>query len=51
VIAVVIGCLLFGEKVDWGDATGMTLMLGAAFLALRPGAPRPAVGAAAAEPA
>ena len=36
VIAVVIGCSLFGEKLDWGDASGMTLMLGAAWLALRP---------------
>ncbi len=36
VIAVVLGCSFFGEKLDWGDATGMTLMLGAAGLALRP---------------
>jgi drug/metabolite transporter (DMT)-like permease len=36
VIAVVIGCWLFGEKLDWGDAAGMTLMLCAAGLALRP---------------
>jgi drug/metabolite transporter (DMT)-like permease len=42
VIAVVIGCGLFGEKLDWGDASGMTLMLGAAWLALRP-ASRPKV--------
>ena len=42
VIAVVIGCGFFGEKLDWGDAVGMTLMLGAAGLALRP-APRPAI--------
>lgn len=35
VIAVVIGCTLFGEKLDWGEAVGMTLMLGAAGLALR----------------
>jgi drug/metabolite transporter (DMT)-like permease len=42
VIAVAIGCGLFGEKLDWGDASGMTLMLGAAWLALRP-APRPRV--------
>src|SRR3984885_5561986 len=34
VIAVVIGCSFFGEKLDWGDAVGMTLMLGAALLAL-----------------
>jgi drug/metabolite transporter (DMT)-like permease len=42
VIAVVIGCWFFGEKLDWGDAVGMTLMLGAAGLALRPasGGPR-----------
>jgi len=36
VIAVAIGCSFFGEKLDWGDAIGMTLMLGAAGLALRP---------------
>src|ERR1700761_4402659 len=36
VIAVVIGCGLFGEKLDWGDVAGMALMLGAAGLALRP---------------
>jgi drug/metabolite transporter (DMT)-like permease len=36
VIAVIIGCSLFGEKLDWGDAAGMTLMLAAAGLALRP---------------
>ena len=41
VIAVVIGCSLFNEKLDWGGAVGMTLMLGAAGLALRPGGPRP----------
>jgi len=35
-IAVVIGCALFDEKLDWGEAVGMTLMLGAAGLALRP---------------
>lgn len=35
VIAVVIGCTLFDEKLDWGDAAGMILMLGAAGLALR----------------
>lgn len=55
VIAVVIGCELFGEKLDWGDAAGMGLMLGAAFLALRPapsGAPVPsALTAEAAEAA
>lgn len=39
IIAVVIGCTYFGEKLDWGDALGMTLMLVAAGLALRP-APR-----------
>jgi hypothetical protein len=33
---VVIGCTLFGEKLDWGEAVGMALMLGAAGLALRP---------------
>lgn len=37
VIAVGIGAALFGEKLDWGDAVGMTLMLGAAGLALRRG--------------
>ncbi|WP_216856274.1 DMT family transporter [Acidisphaera sp. S103] len=36
VIAVVIGCSFFGENLDWGDAIGMILMLGAAGLALRP---------------
>lgn len=35
VIAVVIGCAFFHEKLDWGDAFGMTMMLGAAALALR----------------
>jgi drug/metabolite transporter (DMT)-like permease len=40
VIAVIIGCSLFGEKLDWGDAAGMTLMLVAAGLALRPAAAR-----------
>ena len=34
VIAVLIGAGWFGEKLDWGDAVGMTLMLGAAGLAL-----------------
>jgi len=42
VIAVVIGCAFFQEKLDWGDAVGMTLMLGAAGLALRPAGVRPA---------
>jgi drug/metabolite transporter (DMT)-like permease len=42
VIAVAVGCGFFGEKLDWGDASGMTLMLGAAWLALRP-ASRPTV--------
>jgi len=41
VIAVVLGCALFGERVDWGDAAGMVLMLAAAGLALRPGTLRP----------
>jgi drug/metabolite transporter (DMT)-like permease len=36
VIAVIFGCSFFGEKLDWGDGVGMTLMLGAAGLALRP---------------
>jgi drug/metabolite transporter (DMT)-like permease len=41
IIAVVIGCAFFDEKLDWGEAVGMVLMLAAAFLALRPaGAPR-----------
>ncbi|MGE0221752.1 MAG: DMT family transporter [Acetobacteraceae bacterium] len=35
VIAVAIGSTLFGEKLDWGDAIGMTLMLLAAGLALK----------------
>jgi drug/metabolite transporter (DMT)-like permease len=43
VIAVVIGCTLFGEQLDWGEAAGMILMLAAAWLALRPGAVRPGV--------
>ena len=38
VIAVVLGCSFFGEKLDWGSAVGMTLMLCAAGLALRPAA-------------
>jgi len=40
VIAVVIGCAFFGEKLDWGEAVGMMLMLCAAALALRPAAVR-----------
>lgn len=35
VIAVILGCTLFGEKLHWGSAVGMTLMLLAAALALR----------------
>jgi drug/metabolite transporter (DMT)-like permease len=35
VIAVTIGATLFGEKLNWGDLVGMTLMLAAAGLALR----------------
>jgi drug/metabolite transporter (DMT)-like permease len=35
VIAVVTGAALFGEKLDWGNAIGMALMLAAAGLALR----------------
>lgn len=35
VIAVAAGAIFFREKLDWGDATGMTLMLAAAGLALR----------------
>jgi drug/metabolite transporter (DMT)-like permease len=35
IIAVVIGCSFFGEKLDWGQAVGMTLMLVAAGMALR----------------
>jgi drug/metabolite transporter (DMT)-like permease len=49
VIAVVIGYSFFDEKLDWGDAVGMTLMLGAAGLALRPASIR-AVAAPAAQP-
>jgi drug/metabolite transporter (DMT)-like permease len=40
VIAVAVGCTFFGERLDWGDASGMTMMLGAAGLALRPGSRR-----------
>lgn len=36
VIAVIIGCSLFGESLDVGEACGMALMLLAAGLALRP---------------
>lgn len=36
VIAVVIGSSFFGERLDWGDAAGMVLMLMGAGLALRP---------------
>jgi drug/metabolite transporter (DMT)-like permease len=36
VIAVGVGCAFFDEKLEWGDAAGMTLMLCAAGLALRP---------------
>ena len=35
VIAVVIGCSLFNEELDWGEAVGMVLMLAGAFMALR----------------
>ena len=35
VVAVIIGCGLFGEELDWGEAVGMILMLGGAFMALR----------------
>lgn len=38
VIAVSIGSSFFGEKLDWGDAAGMALMLLGAALALRPAA-------------
>lgn len=37
VVAVVLGCWLFGESLNWGGAVGMVLMLLAAGLALRPG--------------
>lgn len=37
VVAVALGCWLFGEKLDWGDVAGMVLMLVTAALALRPG--------------
>jgi drug/metabolite transporter (DMT)-like permease len=40
VIAVAIGCTFFGERLDWGDALGMSLMLVAAGLALRPAPPQ-----------
>ena len=35
VIAVVVGATWFGEKLGWGDAAGMAMMLAAAGLALR----------------
>lgn len=35
VIAVILGSTLFGEKLDWGQGVGMTLMLCGAGLALR----------------
>ena len=38
VVAVVLGCTLFGERLEWGDVAGMLLMLLAAGMALRPGA-------------
>ncbi len=37
VIAVIVGCSLFGEKLHWPDALGMALMLSGAGLALRRG--------------
>jgi drug/metabolite transporter (DMT)-like permease len=43
---VILGCTLFGEKLDWGGAAGMILMLAAAGLALRPSQPKAAVPAA-----
>jgi drug/metabolite transporter (DMT)-like permease len=36
VVAVAVGCFFFEERLDWGEAVGMILMLGAAALALRP---------------
>lgn len=52
VIAVFVGAVFFEEKLDWGDAAGMALMLGAALLALRPIAPaKVPVPAVAAKPA
>lgn len=41
IVAVIIGCTLFNEPLDWGEAVGMALMLVGAFLALRPGAATP----------
>jgi len=35
VVAVLLGISFYGERLDLGDAAGMLLMLGAAFLALR----------------
>jgi drug/metabolite transporter (DMT)-like permease len=35
VVGVVLAMLLFGERVDLADVLGMSLMLGAAGLALR----------------
>ncbi|HVY18146.1 MAG TPA: EamA family transporter [Rhodopila sp.] len=53
VIAVIVGCLWFEEKLHWGNALGMTLMLGAAFVVLRTTGPiqRSAVATSAAKPA
>jgi drug/metabolite transporter (DMT)-like permease len=39
VIAVMIGSLLFGEKLEWENAVGMSLMLAGAFFALGPAPP------------
>ena len=50
VIAVVIGCSMFGEKLDWGDGLGMAIMLIAAALALRPGSLSPRVQPVARKP-
>jgi len=43
VIAVAIGCVFFDEKLDWGDAAGMLLMLAGAGMALHriPASARP----------
>ncbi|HVZ07056.1 DMT family transporter [Rhodopila sp.] len=46
VIAVVIGALLFNEKLEWANGLGMALMLSGAFFALSKGAAVPAAAPA-----
>lgn len=45
VIAVVIACTVFGEKLDWGEAIGMAVVLVAAGFALQATAGRMSVSA------